>query len=241
RAPARAGRHLVRRAARRLADHARRDRRDGRGRAGGPAGVCPADPTVSRCERGLSGRDLGGSVLSSFPVRDDRSFRAHAPSLLPLQSARLHHGLPSGALPRRGRGALGAALRPAGVVRRGGAAADLAHRRVVRAAADPVVEDAAVAPAKRELTFLLADPERPRYGYYVDHVVDAFSTAVIGVGVALSPYVSPCVALGLVIVYLGLSINVYLESNVFGVFRLAYGRLGPTEIRIMLIAANGVL
>src|SRR5207237_2209719 len=45
-------------------------------------------------------------------------------------------------------------------VRRGGAAADLAPRRVVRAAADPVVEDAAVAPAKRELTFLLADPER---------------------------------------------------------------------------------
>ncbi len=83
--------------------------------------------------------------------------------------------------------------------------------------------------------------ERPRYGYYLDHVVDALSTAVIGVGVALSPYVSPCVALALVIVYLGLSINVYLESNVFGVFRLAYGRLGPTEIRIMLIAANGVL
>src|SRR5205807_8623153 len=160
RAPARAGRHLVRRAARRLADHARRDRRDGRGRAGGPAGVCPADPTVSRCERGLSGRDLGGSVLSSFPVRDDRSFRAHAPSLLPLQSARLHHGLPSGALPRRGRGALGAALRPAGVVRRGGAAAAPAPRRVVRAAAGPGGEAAPVAPAKRELTFLLADPER---------------------------------------------------------------------------------
>src|SRR5204862_4929625 len=232
---------------------------------------------------------------------------------LPLQIARLHHRLPAGALPRRGRGALGAALRSAGVARRGGAAAGLAHRRVVRAAADSVFEDAAVAPAKRELTFLLADPERrllravaarlpavvtpdhltavgvlgafgvgaayalsrvsagwlwagsaclvvqwlgdsldgtlarvrgaerPRYGYYLDHVVDALSTAVIGVGVALSPYVSPCVALGLVIVYLGLSINVYLESNVFGVFRLAYGRLGPTEIRIMLIAANGVL
>src|SRR5206468_7298838 len=73
--------------------------------------------------------------------------------------------------------------------------------------------------------------ERPRYGYYLDHVVDAFSTAVIGLGVALSPYVNPCVALGVVIVYLALSINVYLESNVFGVFRLAYGRLGPTEVR----------
>lgn len=83
--------------------------------------------------------------------------------------------------------------------------------------------------------------ERPRYGYYLDHVVDAFSTAAIGVGVALSPYVNPCVALGMVIVYLALSINVYLESNVFGVFRLAYGRLGPTEVRIVLIAANAVL
>ena len=83
--------------------------------------------------------------------------------------------------------------------------------------------------------------ERPRYGYYLDHVVDAFSTAVIGVGVGLSPYVNPCVALGVVIVYLALSINVYLESNVFGVFRLAYGRLGPTEVRIILIAANAAL
>ena len=48
-------------------------------------------------------------------------------------------------------------------------------------------------------------------------------------------------ALGMVIVYLALSINVYLESNVFGVFRLAYGRFGPTEIRIVLIAVNAVL
>ena len=83
--------------------------------------------------------------------------------------------------------------------------------------------------------------ERPRYGYYLDHIVDAFSTAVIGAGLALSPYVNPCAALGVVVVYLALSINVYLESNVFGVFRLAYGRLGPTEVRIILIAANAVL
>ena len=83
--------------------------------------------------------------------------------------------------------------------------------------------------------------ERPRYGYYLDHVVDAGSTAVIGLGLGLSPYVNPCVALGVVIVYLALSINVYLEANVFGVFRLAYGRLGPTEVRILLIALNAGL
>jgi archaetidylinositol phosphate synthase len=80
--------------------------------------------------------------------------------------------------------------------------------------------------------------ERPRYGYYLDHAVDAYATAAIGIGLGLSPYVSFGVALGLVVVYLGLSINVYLESAVFGAFRLGYGRLGPTEVRLILIAVN---
>lgn len=84
--------------------------------------------------------------------------------------------------------------------------------------------------------------ERPRYGYYLDHAVDAYATAAIGVGLGLSPYVSLGVALVLVIVYLALSINVYLESAVFGAFRLGYGRLGPTEVRLILIAVNtGIL
>jgi phosphatidylglycerophosphate synthase len=83
--------------------------------------------------------------------------------------------------------------------------------------------------------------ERPRYGYYLDHVVDAYSTAAIGIGLGLSPYVSLGVALGLVVVYLVLSINVYLESAVFGSFRLGYGRLGPTEVRLILIAVNAGL
>ncbi len=80
--------------------------------------------------------------------------------------------------------------------------------------------------------------ERPRYGYYIDHIVDAFNTAVIGVGIGLSPYVSLELALVLVVIYLTLSINVYLESTVFGVFKIAYGKIGPTEARIMLILAN---
>jgi archaetidylinositol phosphate synthase len=80
--------------------------------------------------------------------------------------------------------------------------------------------------------------ERPRYGYYLDHVVDAYSTAAIGIGLGVSPFVSLGVALGLVVIYLVLSINVYLESAVFGVFRLGYGRLGPTEVRLILIAVN---
>lgn len=83
--------------------------------------------------------------------------------------------------------------------------------------------------------------ERPRYGYYLDHLVDAFSTTVIGVGIGLSPFVRIEVALLLVVAYLALSINVYLESAVFGVFKLSYGRIGPTEARLILIALNLLL
>jgi archaetidylinositol phosphate synthase len=83
--------------------------------------------------------------------------------------------------------------------------------------------------------------ERPRYGYYLDHIVDAFSTAMIGVGIGLSPFVSFPIAMLLVVLYLALSINVYLESQVFGVFRLAYGVVGPTEARIILIGLNTLL
>jgi phosphatidylglycerophosphate synthase len=80
--------------------------------------------------------------------------------------------------------------------------------------------------------------ERPRYGYYLDHLVDAYSTAAIGIGLGLSPFLSLGVALGLVVVYLALSINVYLESAVFGKFRIGYGRFGPTEARVVLILVS---
>ena len=83
--------------------------------------------------------------------------------------------------------------------------------------------------------------ERPRYGYYLDHMTDAYSTAVIGTGMALSHYVHPSLAFGLVVLYLALSINVYLESEVFGRFSLGYSRIGPTEARILLIAFNAGL
>ena len=83
--------------------------------------------------------------------------------------------------------------------------------------------------------------ERPRYGYYLDHLVDAVSVAAIGTGIGLSPYVDLWVALGLVVGYLMLSINIYLETTVFGVFELGYGRVGPTETRLMLIGANALL
>jgi len=83
--------------------------------------------------------------------------------------------------------------------------------------------------------------ERPRYGYYLDHIVDAFATTAIGAGIGLPPYVNLGVALAVVLAYLVLSINVYLETAAFGVFRLGYGRIGPTEARLVLIAINTLL
>src|SRR5690349_19057293 len=80
--------------------------------------------------------------------------------------------------------------------------------------------------------------ERPRYGYYLDHLVDAISTALIGIGLGLSPYLLLASGMLIVVVYLVLSINTYLETSVFGVFELGFGRVGPTEARLALIAID---
>lgn len=83
--------------------------------------------------------------------------------------------------------------------------------------------------------------ERPRYGYYLDHLVDAAATACIGIGLGLSPHMLMITGLVVVVAYLLLSINTYLETHVFGVFTLGYGRLGPTEARLALIALNSAV
>jgi archaetidylinositol phosphate synthase len=83
--------------------------------------------------------------------------------------------------------------------------------------------------------------ERPTYGYYLDHLVDAVATAVIGLGLGLSPYLLLGTGLLIVVAYLVLSINTYLETQAFGVFSLGYGRLGPTEARLGLIVLNTLL
>lgn len=80
--------------------------------------------------------------------------------------------------------------------------------------------------------------ERPRYGYYLDHLTDAYSTLAIGLGLGLSPYMLLSVGLAIVTSYLILSINVYLETYVFGTFSFSYGKLGPTEVRVLLIILN---
>ncbi len=82
---------------------------------------------------------------------------------------------------------------------------------------------------------------RPRYGFYVDHVVDAFGTLFLVGGMALSGYMGERVALGLLIAYFMLSIEVYLATYTLGVFRLSIAKLSPTEIRILISIGNLVL
>jgi archaetidylinositol phosphate synthase len=83
--------------------------------------------------------------------------------------------------------------------------------------------------------------ERPRYGYYLDHLADALATALVGLGLGLSGSMHLVAGLVLVIAYLALSINAYLETQALGRFSLGYGRLGPTEARLALIALLGAV
>lgn len=80
--------------------------------------------------------------------------------------------------------------------------------------------------------------QRPRYGFYVDHVVDAFGTLFLLGGMALSGYMSPAIAIGLLVAYLLLSIEVYLASYTLGDFKISYYKMSPTELRILLCIGN---
>jgi phosphatidylglycerophosphate synthase len=82
---------------------------------------------------------------------------------------------------------------------------------------------------------------RPRYGFYVDHVVDAFSTFFLLGGLALSGYMSPLIALGTLIAYLMINIEVYLATYTMGTFKMSFFKFGPTELRLLLIIGNTVL
>ena len=83
--------------------------------------------------------------------------------------------------------------------------------------------------------------QRPRYGFYVDHVVDALGTFFLLGGLALSGYMSPAVAGGLVVAYFLLSIEVYLATYTIGTFHISFWKFSPTELRILLMIGNMAL
>lgn len=83
--------------------------------------------------------------------------------------------------------------------------------------------------------------ERPRYGYFVDHSIDGLSVFLIGFGIGLSPYVRLDVALLTLSSYLLILILVFVRTSVTGEFRMAYFRIGSTEIRLVMVLANVVV
>ena len=83
--------------------------------------------------------------------------------------------------------------------------------------------------------------ERPRYGFMVDHWIDAMSTVLIFLGLGLSPYVDFTAASLGAIMYLLLSIMVYLITYVTGVFQITSAKVGPTEIRVLAVILNTVI
>lgn len=80
--------------------------------------------------------------------------------------------------------------------------------------------------------------ERPIYGFFVDHTIDALSVSVIMLGLGLTPYVSFNVACLLLISYLLLCVLVFVRTSAVGEFKISYGKLGPTEIRLFAILLN---
>src|SRR5205807_2088899 len=80
--------------------------------------------------------------------------------------------------------------------------------------------------------------QRPRYGFYLDHVLDAIGSVFLFGGLALSGYMSERIAVGLLVVYFLLSIEVYLDTYTVGKFHLSFAAFSPTELRLLLIAGN---
>ncbi len=80
--------------------------------------------------------------------------------------------------------------------------------------------------------------ERPRFGFYVDHLADAFGALFVLGGLALSGFMSPLVAAGFLAAYYLLAIETYLAAHALGRFKISWGPVGGTELRIVLAAVN---
>jgi phosphatidylglycerophosphate synthase len=85
------------------------------------------------------------------------------------------------------------------------------------------------------------DRQRPRYGFYVDHIIDTFGTMFVIYGMTLSGYMSERVAAALLVVFFMLAINSYLAAYALGVFKISHWKMGPTEMRIILMIGNAYL
>jgi len=80
--------------------------------------------------------------------------------------------------------------------------------------------------------------QRPRYGFYVDHIVDCFGVLFVMAGLGWSGYMTPAVAMAFLIAYFILSIEIYLATYCLAEFRLSFWGVGPTELRLLLAAGS---
>ena len=80
--------------------------------------------------------------------------------------------------------------------------------------------------------------QRPRYGFYVDHILDSIGSVALMGGLALSGYMSAAVAMALLVLFLLMSIQSYLATYTLGEFRMSFWNFGPTELRVLLVAGN---
>jgi phosphatidylglycerophosphate synthase len=82
------------------------------------------------------------------------------------------------------------------------------------------------------------DQQRPRYGFYVDHVLDSLGSLLLCAGLALSGYMHPLIAMSMLVAFLLLSVETYLATYTLGKFQMSHWIFGPTEIRIILAIGN---
>jgi phosphatidylglycerophosphate synthase len=82
---------------------------------------------------------------------------------------------------------------------------------------------------------------RPRYGHYVDHVVDALGAVALLGGLAVSGWISPSVALGLLVAFLLFLVHMGYAAHTTGRFTMAHAGMGGTELRLGLMVVNAVV
>ena len=83
--------------------------------------------------------------------------------------------------------------------------------------------------------------QRPIYGYYLDHNTDLLCQLAIILGVGISPMMNMSVGLAVLVMYLMLEVYVSINAHLKGEFRLTYAKLGPTELRVLIIILNTIV
>ena len=83
--------------------------------------------------------------------------------------------------------------------------------------------------------------ERPRYGFFIDHIIDSLSVVLFFIGIGLSPYVRLEVAALACIAYLLLTVLININTVVGGEFKISYAKIGPTEMRMTAVLVNTII